>query len=92
MSFVTLYSTCFTFTFFTMFFFVYLCGCSAPWQTASMSNNNTCVLRATFVKALRVHSSMGFKLSSQQQQSSQMQQNLPQNNIQFFWFVYLPGN
>ena len=35
---------------------------------------------------------MGFKLSSHQQQSAQMQQNLLQNNIQFFWFVYLPGN
>ena len=35
---------------------------------------------------------MGFKLSSHQQQSAQMQQNSLQNNIQFFWFVYLPGN
>ena len=48
------------------------------------------ILRAKSFICLLLH--MGFKLSSHQQQSAQMQQNLLQNNIQFFWFVYLPGN
>lgn len=91
MSFVTLYATCFTFyIFYYVFLFTSVVAQLHGKQPVCLTI--ILVLRATFVRALRVHSSMGFKLSSQQQQSSQMQQNLPQNNIQFFWFVYLPGN